>query len=143
MATKGTPSPPFSLWTLSGQNVTLSSYRGKVLIVDFFATHCAPCRRSIPHVTGLYSRYNRQGLQVLGVSLDEGREEAVKTFVADKKITYPVAMANDEMVNDYGIRSIPTMFVIDKKGMIVERYPGFNDEIARSMEALIRKLLAE
>ena len=63
--------------------------------------------------------------------------------MAEKKINYPVAMANEDLFNDYGLRSLPTLFVINKKGVIVERYFGFNDEIAKSMEALIKKLLAE
>jgi cytochrome c biogenesis protein CcmG/thiol:disulfide interchange protein DsbE len=143
MASKGNSPPPVNVWSLSGQNITLSNYRGRVLLIDFFATHCEPCRRSIPHIVDLYGRYSKQGLQVLGVSLDKGKEKDVAAYVTAKKIYYPVAMADDEIVEDYGIRSIPTLFVINKKGMIVERYPGFNEDIAKSMEALIKKLLAE
>jgi cytochrome c biogenesis protein CcmG, thiol:disulfide interchange protein DsbE len=143
MAIKGSPPPPINVWSMSGKNVTLSSYRGQVLLLDFFATHCEPCRRSIPHLVDLNSKYGKKGLQTLGVSLDEGREKAVKTFIVDKKINYTVAMANEEIVNDYGIRSIPTLFVINKKGVIVERFPGFNDAIEKSLDTLIQKLLAE
>jgi cytochrome c biogenesis protein CcmG, thiol:disulfide interchange protein DsbE len=140
---KGALAPPLSVVTMSGQNVTLANYRGYVLVMDFFATWCAPCRLSIPHLVDLNNRYNKQGLQVLGLSLDEGGEKAVKAFITDKKITYPVAMANEDLYNDYGLRSLPTLFVLNKKGIIVERYLGFNDEIAKSMETLIKKLLAE
>ncbi len=143
MISKGALAPPLSVVTLSGQSVTLANYRGHVLIMDFFATWCTPCRLSIPHLVDLNNRYSKQGLQVLGLSLDEGGEKAVKAFIADKKINYPVAMANEELYNDYGLRSLPTLFVLNKKGVIVERYLGFNDEIAKSMEALIKKLLAE
>ena len=140
---KGAPAPPLSVVTTSGQSITLANYKGHVLIMDFFATWCSPCRLSIPHLVALNSRYNRQGLQILGLSLDEGGERMVKTFIAEKKINYPVALANEDLFNDYGLRSLPTLFVINKKGIIVERYLGFNDEIAKSMEALIKKLLAE
>jgi len=143
MISKGAPAPPISVVTMSGQNVTLANYRGHVLIVDFFATWCAPCRQSIPHLVDLNSRYGKQGLQILGLSLDENGEKAVKSFMAEKKINYPVALANEELFNEYGLRSLPTLFLINKKGVIIERYFGFNDEIAKSMESLIRKLLAE
>lgn len=140
---KGALAPPLSVMTTSGQQVTLANYKGHVLIMDFFATWCSPCRTSIPHLVALNSRYNKQGLQILGMSLDEGGESIVKTFIAEKKINYPVAMANEDLFNEYGLRSLPTLFVINKKGVIVERYFGFNDEIEKSMEALIKKLLAE
>jgi cytochrome c biogenesis protein CcmG/thiol:disulfide interchange protein DsbE len=143
MANKGTSPPPINVWSTSGENITLAAYRGQVLILDFFAIHCQPCRRSIPHLVDLNSRYGKKGLKILGVSLDEGNEQGVKTFIADRKINYTIAMANDDIVNDYGIRSIPTLYVINKKGMIVERYPGFNEDIEKSLDSLVKKLLAE
>jgi cytochrome c biogenesis protein CcmG, thiol:disulfide interchange protein DsbE len=143
MATKGSNSPPINVWSVSGKNITLDNYRGQVLLMDFFATYCEPCRRSIPHLVDLNSKYGKKGLQILGVSLDEGREKAVRTFIADKKINYTVAMANDEIINDYAIRSMPTLYVINKKGIIVEKYYGFNDSIEKSLDALVKKLLAE
>ena len=69
--------------------------------------------------------------------------KVVRTFITEKKISYPVAMAGEQLLTDYGLRSIPTLFVIDKKGIIAEKYMGFNDGIAKSMETLIKKLLAE
>lgn len=143
VAIKGASAPPINVWSTSGQNITLANYKGRVLVMDFFATWCAPCRLSIPHLIDLNNRYNKQGLQILGLSLDEGSDKIVKAFIADKKINYPVAMANEEIYDDYGLRSLPTLFVVNKKGVIVEKYNGFNDEVAKSLEALIKKLLAE
>ena len=143
ITSKGALAPPLSVVTTSGQNITLANYKGYVLLMDFFATWCSPCRTSIPHLVALNSRYNKQGLQILGLSLDEGGEKMVKSFIIEKKINYPVALANEDIFNDYGLRSLPTLFVINKKGVIVERYFGFNDEVAKSLDAVIQKLLAE
>jgi len=141
---KGDPAPPIKVVTTASQNVTLANYKGYVLVMDFFATWCSPCRKSIPHLVALNGKYNKQGLQILGLSADEEVDkDAVKEFMAEKKITYPVAMASEDLLADYGVRSLPTLFVINKKGVVVEKYQGFNDEIAGSMEALVKKLLAE
>ena len=140
---KGDPAPQFKVVSTSGQNITLANYKGYVLVMDFFATWCPPCREAIPHLMELNQKYGKQGLQVLGLSADEDGEKVVKEFVAEKRITYPVALAGDSLMADYGLRSIPTMYVINKKGVMVEKYMGFSDDMARSMEALIKKLLAE
>jgi cytochrome c biogenesis protein CcmG/thiol:disulfide interchange protein DsbE len=143
MIRKGDPAPPLKVVSTSGQSITLANYKGYVLVVDFFATWCSPCREAIPHLIELNGKYSKQGLQVLGLSADEDGEKVVRDFVAEKRITYPVAMASESLISDYGLRSIPTMYVINKKGIIAERYMGFSDETARSMEALIKRLLAE
>lgn len=140
---KGDPAPPFKVVSTSGQNITLANYKGHVLIVDFFATWCTPCRDSIPHLLSLNQKYGKQGLQILGLSADEDGEKVVREFVAEQRITYPVAMAGENLLTDFGLRSIPTIFVINKKGVIAEKFMGFNDDMARAMEALIKKLLAE
>ena len=82
---KGQTAPPLKVTTTTGQQVTLANYRGHVLVLDFFATWCAPCRESIPHMINLNRKYGRQGLQILGMSVDEGGEKALKSFIAEKK----------------------------------------------------------
>ena len=139
---KGQPAPPIQVVTTSGQHVSLANYRGYVLILDFFATWCVPCRDSIPHLIGLNGRYGNQGLQILGMSVDEDSGD-VKHFIAEKRINYPVAVTSEDLQADYGLRSVPTNVVINKKGIVVEKFSGYNEQIGRNIEALVKKLLTE
>jgi len=140
---KGQPAPPLKVVSTSGQQISLANYKGYVLVIDFFATWCPPCREAIPHLNGLSRKYGRQGLQVLGLSLDDGDEGGVKDFIASKRIVYPVALAGQDVQADYGLRSLPTVYVIDKKGNVADKFMGGSDETLKTMETLIKKLLAE
>lgn len=140
---QGQPAPNFKVITTTGQPVTLENYRGHVLVVDFFATWCQPCRQSIPHLVEMNRKYGKQGLQILGLSADEDGERDVKAFANEHHINYPLALAGDAATVDFGVRSVPVMFVIDKKGVIAEVYRGFSDEMGRKVEQLIKRLLAE
>ena len=140
---QGQPAPNFKIITTTGQPVTLENYRGHVLVVDFFATWCQPCRQSIPHLVEMNRKFGKQGLQILGLSADEDGERAVKAFANEYHINYPLALAGDAATADFGVRSVPVMFVIDKKGVIAEVYRGFSDEMGRRVEQQIKRLLAE
>lgn len=140
---KGDPAPPFKVSTTSGQQVSLNNYKGYVLVLDFFATWCPPCKASIPHLVGLNKKYGKQGLQILGMSVDDDGEAALKRFIAEKGLNYPVALVDSEIQGDYGIRSIPTMYLVNKKGIIVDKFMGFSDETGRAMESAIKRLLGE
>lgn len=143
MVQKGEPAPAMKLVTTSGQPISLANYRGYVLVMDFFATWCIPCREAIPHLNTLNQKYGKQGLQVLGVSVDDTGERQVKSFLTDRRVSYPVAIAGEEMQTDYGLRSIPTIFVINKKGVIAEKFQGYSDQTARAIEETVKKLLTE
>jgi peroxiredoxin len=88
-------------------------------------------------------KYGKQGLQVLGLSADEDGERLVKAFADEHRITYPIALAGESTLVDFGVRSVPVMFIIDKKGKVAEVFRGFTSEVGRSTEQLIKKLLAE
>jgi peroxiredoxin len=139
----GQPAPEFKVTSTTGQTISQGNYRGYVLILDFFATWCQPCRQSIPHLVEMNRKYSKQGLQILGLSVDEDGEQAVRTFTDEFRVNYPLALAGDSTTVDYGIRSVPVMFLIDKKGKLVEVYRGYSDEMARSVEQSIKRLLAE
>lgn len=139
----GQPAPNFKVISTSGQTISQDNYLGHVLILDFFATWCQPCRQSIPHLVEMNRKYGKQGLQILGLSVDEDGERVVKTFTDEFRVNYPLALAGDSTAVDFGVRSVPIMYLIDKKGKIAEVYRGYSNEMARSMEQSIKRLLAE
>lgn len=140
---RGQPAPNFKVISTAGQTISQENYRGHVLILDFFATWCQPCRKSIPHLVEMNRKYGKQGLQILGLSMDEDGERAIKTFTDEFRVNYPIAVAGDSTTVDFGIRSVPVMYLIDKKGTVVEVYRGYTSEMARSVEQSIKRLLAE
>lgn len=111
--------PDFELKDLEGNLVKLSDYRGKVVIIDFWATWCPPCRKGIPEFIALQSEYGEDKLVILGVSVDQGDLSVVPEFAKNYGINYPVLYANEDIQRKYGpIRSIPTAFIVDTTGKV-------------------------
>lgn len=140
---QGQHAPNFKVTSISGQAISQDNYRGHVLILDFFATWCQPCRQSIPHLVEMNRKYGRQGLHILGLSVDEDGERVVKSFTDEFRVNYPLALAGNSITVEFGVRSVPIMFLIDKKGNIAEIYRGYTNEMARALEQSIKRLLAE
>ena len=134
------PAYNFTLKTLTGNSVGLNDFQGKVLIVDFWDTWCPPCKAEIPHFVDLYSEYNSQGLEILGVAFGRDGVSAVRNFIGSYGINYQNALGNQEVVTGFGgFNSIPTTFVIDKQGNIYKKYTGYRDKSV--FEADIKALL--
>ena len=135
------PAADFQLTDLNGNPLQLSSLKGKVVFIDFWATWCGPCRMEIPHLKELYASYKGKGLEMIGLSIEEDAG-SVKSFVQSNGILYPVALADAKLQQAYGgIRGIPTAFLVDKKGRIAKQVFGYNDKAVFEKE--IQKLLAE
>lgn len=131
--------PAFDLKTLEGKPLSLAEYKGKVILLNFWATWCGPCRAEIPDLVELQNKYKDQ-FQIIGLVVDDDDEEAVKKFVADSDINYPVALASDEVRLEYGgIVALPTSFVLDDEGRVVQKHEGLRDPILFDVE--VRSLL--
>ncbi len=135
--------PNFTLQTLDGKEVTLSELKGKVILLDFWATWCGPCRESIPHLIQLYKNYQKDGLVVIGMNVEKGEMDTVRRFVKSLDIPYPITLSPDEVQRDYRVSGLPTTILIDKQGRIREKMVGFTSEIAKQMTAKVVTLLSE
>lgn len=135
--------PDFTLKTITGKSVKLSDYQGKVVMLDFWATWCGPCRVSMPIVQKFYMHYKDKGLVVLGLNMDEEAEH-VPAFVRRYEITYPVLLAGGSSVpQQYGMEGIPLFMFIDKQGNVVERFDGFSYELLPAWQRTVEQLLTD
>lgn len=134
----GKEAPDFSLADINGKQVSLSDFKGKAIILDFFASWCPPCRQEVPDFVELQKTYGDQGFVVIGVALVKSQE--AKDFAEEFNINYPVLVDDGKVSNLYGpIRSIPTTFILDKNGKIVKMYIGFRSKDV--FEADVRELI--
>ncbi len=135
----GRPAPAFTLQDLNGQQVSLSDFKGKVVLLDFWATWCPPCVKAIPHLEALHERYKDLGLVVIGLN-NEADHPKVRLF-AEAQISYVVLLDANKQFSEYDIQNIPTLFYIDKEGTVRHREIGFSEALQNQMEARIRVLL--
>ena len=131
--------PPFALRDLEGRNFKLHDYRGRPVVLDFWATWCAPCRASMPHLDALQERYRDQGLVVLGLSLDDYAPSTVRRYADRMRVRFRLAMASERVLDLYGpIRSVPTTIFINRRGEMVRRVVGYID--GETLETYAREL---
>src|SRR5579863_4301472 len=122
-ASNAKPVPPFLVNDLDGNFISTAAWKGKVVLLNFWATWCPPCRAEVPLLVDLAARY-KDRLQIVGVSLDDGPEE-VRAFVKDEGINYPVVMASREILAEYGgVPALPTLFVVNADGNVVQKHEG-------------------
>ncbi len=132
--------PPFTVRTLDGKTQRLSDLRGRPVLLDFWATWCAPCRASLPNLDAMQRRYGARGLVVLGLSVDDDGPVAVRRFADRLGVRFPIAMAEEKVLADYGpIRTIPTTILINRRGQVVRRVVGYLDE--ETLDGYVREIL--
>ena len=114
--------PQFALKDSSGDTVSLKNYRGKVVLLDFWATWCTGCKKEIPWFSEFHRTYGAQGLAVVGVSMDEGGWNVVKPFLAETHVPYRMLLGDDPIAQRYGIQNLPDTFLIDRQGRVAAAY---------------------
>lgn len=145
--TKTAKWPPILNWKdASGKIVKLSDFRGKVVLLDFWATWCGPCAIEIPWFVDFQRRFKDRGFEVLGVSMDDDGWKAISPYITEKKINYRIVLGDDKTGDQYGgVEALPTTFVIDREGRIASAHVGltgrkdFEDAIEKLLEAPVGK----
>ncbi|MFN8505659.1 redoxin domain-containing protein [Kouleothrix sp.] len=142
------PASDFALPTLDGQQVRLSDYRGKVVLLNFWYTNCAPCREETPALQAAYEKLSAQGLQIIGVNVRENERKGadgdadIRKFLTEHHVTYPIALDGDSSVDRaYQVYVLPTSFLIDREGNV--RFLLFSAMTTQDVEALFNKLQQE
>ena len=135
------PAPEFALQDSSGKAVSLKDYRGKVVLLDFWATWCHGCKLEIPWFAEFSRKYGDKGVVVVGVSLDSDGWKVVSPFIKTAQIPYQIVLGNDDVAKVYGIENMPDTFLIDREGRIAAAYKGIVEK--HNVDGNLRAILAE
>jgi peroxiredoxin len=138
------PAPGFSLQTRDGQQVSLASLKGKVVMVNFWATWCVPCRQEMPHLQALYERYNSLGFELLAVNVEKNNAEGARKWLEETPVTFPVLFdPNNEVTKLYKVQTMPSTVLVARDGtmrFIHHGYkPGYEGEYQTQVRALLRE----
>lgn len=140
---EGRPAPDFALKSSTGENLRLSEYRGDVVMINFWATWCGPCRQEMPLLDGLYQRYQRVGFNLLGVNIDDDSRRAMR-MIEELGVNFPVLFdAAKKVSEEYDVEAMPMTFLVDREGTV--RYvhygykPGYEDKYLDQIRSLLRE----
>lgn len=139
----GDAAPAFSLKDAAGSTVNLADYQNKVVLLEFWATWCPPCKASVPELIEIQKRYEAKDFAVIGISVDHAQNlpSLLNEFSRANRINYAVLIGNDDVAKKYNITSIPVSFLIDKKGKIVSTYAGYTDNFVGKISLQIEKII--
>jgi peroxiredoxin len=148
----GSLAPDFKAIDLNNHTITLSQFKGSVILLDFWASWCVPCRESIPHLKTLYNRYHSKGLQIIAVSQDESKESWVKAVnqdstgmwfhipIAEQYTKGPKYFTDDDIYQNYFVQVIPSTIIINRDGKIIDRFVGNSKENQESLDKILTKI---
>jgi peroxiredoxin len=138
----GQTAPDFSLHSLDGKETKLSDYRGKAVLLNFWATWCAPCKIEMPWFVELQNQYGQQGLQIVGVAMDDASEEDIAKFAKDMGVNYPILIGKESVGEAYGgVQFLPLSVYIGRDGKVVDKAFGLKGKA--EIEASVKKAMAE
>lgn len=126
--------------TIGGDTIKLNNLTGKVVLIDFWATWCPPCRASIPFLVSMYNKYEKDGFMVIGVNVNE-RFEQMKGFLEQERVTYKVGYMNNDLNNLYNVTGIPTFVIFDKKGNLIKTQVGYDPSLDKEIDSIISEEL--
>ena len=139
---EGTPAPEWTLPTLAGDTVRLADLRGKIVLLDFFYKHCAPCCAALPFLQNLHEKYKDRGVVLLGIDpIDDPVKDEMADFLAKRSVTYTVLFSDRELSNTYHIVAYPTLFFIDRNGNITKVHRGYHSSLEAAIEEQRQKML--
>jgi cytochrome c biogenesis protein CcmG/thiol:disulfide interchange protein DsbE len=137
---QGLPAPDFQLPSLDGTKVKLSDFRGKAVLLNFWATWCPPCKVEMPWFADLQKQYGKDGLVILGVAMDDSEPDKIAQFASEMGVNYPILLGTDQVSDDYGnVQYLPTTFYISRDGTIVDKMTGLLDR--KDIEEAVKKTL--
>ena len=138
------PAPDFVIENLRGGNAGLKDYKGKVVLLNFWATWCMPCRAEMPSMETVWKKYKEQGFVVVAVSVDEGSKGRIETFSKLLDLSFPILLDPESKVSDlYKVSNMPTSFLIDRNGKIISRIVGSDDWMSAEAIQLVGNLLSQ
>lgn len=139
---QGELAPDFALQSLDGKTVHLSDFRGKAVLLNFWATWCEPCKIEMPWFVAFQKQYAPEGLQIVGVAMDDSAEKDIADFAAQMGVNYPVLIGKEEVSTAYGgLPFLPTTFYIDRDGKVVDKVFGLKGRA--EIEDLVKKIVSE
>ena len=142
-AEEGAPAPDFTLKSLDGNNIKLNELRGTVVLVNFWASWCGPCRTEMPLLNNLYSEYRDYGFTVVGINLDEERSQAMK-LLEKVPVSFPVLFDPDNSTSEtYGVDAMPTTVLIDRNGVVRHHHRGYKEGFMDKYEQQVKSLVLE
>lgn len=135
----GTDAPDFSLDTVTGTPVKLSQFEGKIVVLNFWASWCPPCRKEIPDLVAAQNQYKSRGVEIIGVAVDGDQPEKIESFAKKHGVNYTIALDDGQIFEAWGGSAIPLTFFIDRKGRIRERFDGLitREELNNILEQML------